>query len=71
MGQTEPVSHSKCDGMVKIQNSLVLNVSDFVAIVDMVLAIPALLGDGIWVLFPPERDNLYFNSDSKDVCHIP
>jgi hypothetical protein len=35
--------------MVKIQNSLVLNVSDLRAIVDMVHAIPALLGDGIGV----------------------
>ena len=49
---TGPISHCKCDGMVENNNSFVLNVSDFGPIVDMVLAIPALLGDGIGVPFP-------------------
>jgi hypothetical protein len=57
--------------MVKIKNSFVLNVLDFGAIHDMVLAIPVLLGDGIGVPFPRGWDYLYFNPDSKDVCHIP
>jgi hypothetical protein len=38
--------------MVKINNSFVLNVSNFGVIVDMVLAIPVLLGDEIGVPFP-------------------
>jgi hypothetical protein len=57
--------------MVKIKNSFVLTVEDFGAIVDVVLAIPALLGDGIGVPFPGGWDYLYLNPDSKDVCHIP
>ena len=64
------LSQGKCDEMVKIKNSFVLNVADFGAIVDVVLAIPALLGDGVGVPFPGGWDYLYFNPDSKDVCHI-
>ncbi len=51
--------------MVKIKNSFVLNVADFGAIVDIVLAIPALLGDGIGVPFPRGWDYLYFNHSSQ------
>jgi hypothetical protein len=65
-----PISHCKCDGIVKIQDSFVLDVADFGAIVDVVFAIPALLGDGSGVPFPGGWDYLYLNSDSKDVCHI-
>ncbi len=43
----------------------------FGAIVDVVFAIPALLSDGIGVLFPGRWDYLYLNPYSKDVCHIP
>jgi hypothetical protein len=57
--------------MVKINNSFVLHVSDFGAIVDMVLAILALLGDGSGISFPQWWDYLYLNSDCKDVCHTP
>jgi hypothetical protein len=68
-----PVSHCKCDGMVEINNSnsFVLNLSGFGAIVDMVLAISALLGDGVGVSFSQRWDYLNFNSDTKNVCHIP
>ncbi len=66
-----PISHCKCDGVVKILDSFVLDVADFGAIVDVVLVIPALLSDGIGVPFPGGWDYLYLNPDSKDVCHIP
>ncbi len=52
MWRTGPISHCKCDGVVKIQDSFVLDVADFGAIADVVLAIPALLSDGIGVPFP-------------------
>jgi hypothetical protein len=57
--------------VVKIQDSFVLDVSDFGAIVDVVFAIPALLSDGIGVPFPRRWDYLYLNPYSRDVCHIP
>ena len=45
MGWTGPVSYCKCDRMVKVNDSFVLDVSDSGAIVDMVLAILVLLSD--------------------------
>jgi hypothetical protein len=65
------ISHCKCNGVVKIQDSFVLDVSDFGAIVEVVLAIPALLSDGSGVPFSGGWDYLYLNPYSRDVCHIP
>jgi hypothetical protein len=56
--------------MVKVDNSLVLNVLNFGAIIDMVFAIPTLLCDRIGVAFSRRWNDLYFNPDSKNAFHI-
>ena len=56
--------------MVKVDNSLVLNVPNFGAIIDMVLAIPTLLCDRTGVTLSRRWNDLYFNPDSKNVFHI-
>jgi hypothetical protein len=39
------VGHCKCSGMVKVDNRLVLTVTNLGALVDVMFAIPALLHD--------------------------
>jgi hypothetical protein len=56
--------------MVKVDNSLVLNVPNFGAILDMVLAIPMLLCDRTGVVLSRRWNDLYFNPDSKNAFHI-
>jgi hypothetical protein len=56
--------------MVEVDNSLVLNVSNYGAMIDMVFAIPTLLHDRVGVAFSRRWNDLYFNPDSKNVCRI-
>ena len=56
--------------MVKVDDSLVLNISNFGAMIDMVFAVPTLLRDRVGAVFSRRRNDLYFNPDSKNVCHI-
>ncbi len=56
--------------MVKVDNSLVLNVPNFRSIIDMVLAIPTLLCDRTGVALSRRWNDLYFNPDSKNAFHI-
>jgi hypothetical protein len=44
-GWAGAVGHCKCNGMVKVDNCLVLTVSNLGTIVDKMLTIPALLHD--------------------------
>ena len=65
------IGHCQCNGVVKIQDSFVLDITDLGAIVGVVFAIPSLFSDGIGVPFSRRWDYLYLNPYSKDVCHIP
>jgi hypothetical protein len=60
-GWAEAVGHHKCDGMVKVDNCLVLAVMHLGSIVDMMLAISTLLCDQVGATLPWRRNNLYFD----------
>ncbi len=64
------VGHRKCDRMVKVDNCLVLAVMHLGTIVDVMLAIPALLCDRVGVTFPWRQNNLYFDPETKDTIHF-
>jgi hypothetical protein len=51
-GWAEAVGHCKCNGIVKVDYQLVLTVMNLGTIVDMMLAILALLCDQVGVTFP-------------------
>ncbi len=64
-GWVGAIGHCKCNGMVKLDNCLVLAVTNLGTIVDMILAMPALLCDRVGVTFPWRRNNLYFDPETK------
>ncbi len=69
-GWAGAVGHCKCDGMVKVDNCLVLAVMHLGTIVDVMLAVPALLCDQVGVTFPWRQNNLYFDPETKDLIHF-
>ncbi len=52
LGWAGAISHRKCNGMVKVDNHLVLTVKNLGAIGDVMFAIPVLLRDLVGVTFP-------------------
>jgi hypothetical protein len=56
--------------MVKVDNYLVLAVTNLGTIVDVMLAIPALLCDQAGVMIPWRWNNLYIDPDTKDSIHF-
>ncbi len=69
-GWAGAVGNCKCNGMVKIDNHLVLTVTNLGTIVDVMLAIPVLLCDQVGVTFPWRWNNLYFDPETKDSIHF-
>ena len=71
VGWVGDICHSKCHGVVKVDNSLVLNVSNLAAMIYVMLAIPPVLCDQVGVSFTRRGCDLYFPSDSQDAFHLP
>jgi hypothetical protein len=69
-GWVGAIGHRKCNRMVKVDNHLVLTVTNLGTIADMMLAIPALLCDRVGVTFPCRRNNLYLDPETKEFIHI-
>ncbi len=69
-GWAGAIGHRKCNGMVKVDNHLVLAVTNLGTIVGMMLAIPALLCDWVGVAFPWRWNNLFFDPETKDLIHF-
>jgi hypothetical protein len=66
----QPIGHCKCNRMVKVDNHLVLTVMSLGAIVDLMLAILALLLDQAGVMFPWRGNDLYFDPETKELIHF-
>jgi hypothetical protein len=69
-GWVGTVGHCKFNRMVKVDNCLVLAVMNLGTIVDVMLAILALLHYQVGVTFPWRWNNLYFDPDTKDLIHF-
>ncbi len=70
VGWAGAVGHRKCNRMVKVDNHLVLTVTNLGTIVDVMLTILAFLRDQVGVTFPWRRNNLYFDPETKDLINF-
>ncbi len=68
MGWAGAVSHH--NGMVKVDNCLVLAVMHLGSIGDMMLALPTLLCDRVGATLPWRQNNLYFDPETNDLIHF-
>jgi hypothetical protein len=70
VGWMRAICQYKCNGVVKVDHFLVLNVSNLGAIIYVVLAKPTVHCDQVWVLFTKRGKDLHFDSDSQDAFHL-